>query len=126
MAEFYLDHNVARELGYFLRREGHSARTVQQLGLVRAGDEIHLSLAAQSGWTLITHNARDFTLLHAAWLRWSRDWNVEAEHAGILVLAPPVSPRRAMEEVLALAASEEGLRGALWIWREQSGWVRRS
>lgn len=39
----------------------------------RASDDAHLSLAARSGWILVTHNAKDFILLHAAWRRWARE-----------------------------------------------------
>jgi hypothetical protein len=56
---------------------------------------VHLALAARSGWTLITHNASDFLLLHAAWQLW--EWGVEKGHGGILILfapAPPPLPRQ--------------------------------
>lgn len=39
----------------------------------RASDDAHLSLTARSGWILVTHNAKDFILLHAAWRRWARE-----------------------------------------------------
>ncbi len=73
MAEFYLDHNVARELAEHLCHAGHAARTARDLGTERASDDAHLSLAARSGWILVTHNAKDFVLLHAAWHRWSQE-----------------------------------------------------
>lgn len=95
MADFHLDHNLARELAEHLRRAGHSAQTARELGMERAGDEAHVSRAARMGWTLITHNAKDFALLQAAWSRWSREWEVEAHHARILVLIPAVPPFQA-------------------------------
>jgi hypothetical protein len=102
VADFYRDHNVARELADRLRDAGHGARTARELAMERAGDEAHLSLAAQSGRILITHNAKDFSLLHAAWQRWSADWKTSAHHAGILVLIPPVSPEEATREIESL------------------------
>ena len=91
----------------------------------RAGDEQHLSQAAGSGWILITHNARDFTLLHGAWRRWSREWGMMARHAGILVLIPPVAPSRAAQEIAALLESGRLLHNELYIWRQHTGWVRQ-
>jgi hypothetical protein len=123
---FYLDHNVALELAHHLRDAGHDARTARDLEMERAGDETHLSLAARSGWTLITHNAKDFTLLHAAWRRWSQEWGVTAHHAGILVLTPPVAPTQAAQEVLALLEAGEALEDALYKWRRHSGWMRHA
>ena len=111
-------------LGELLRRAGHDVHTVRQLGLERAGDEVLLSMAAQAGWTVITHNVGDFTLLHAAWLRWSNDWNVVARHAGIVVLIPPIAPQPAAEVVLSLIAEEEQLTNTLLIWRRHTGWTR--
>jgi len=92
----------------------------------RAGDEAHLSLAARSGWTLITHNAKDFSLLHAAWLRWSADWQTLAHHAGILVLIPPVSPAEAANEIVSLLEAGQEPGDELYIWRRHSGWSRGS
>lgn len=92
----------------------------------RAGDQAHLSLAARSGWTLITHNARDFTLLHAACREGSRMWEVEAHHAGILALMPPVSPAQAPRAVLNLLQTDQDLAGELYTWRRATGWVRGS
>lgn len=117
MAEFYLDHKVARELAEHLRRAGHAARTARDLGMERASDDAHLSLAARAGWILVTHNAKDFILLHAAWRRWAREWGAEAHHAGILVMIPPVSPMRALHELLDLVRSNTDLTDDLCRWR---------
>ena len=125
MAQFLLDHNVARELGGLLSRAGHGARSAQALGMARAGDEEYLLLAARSGWTVLTHNAKDFLLLHAAWRHWSRDWGVGLQHAGILVLIPPVTPAEAAREVLSLLGTGTGFTDAAYVWRRRSGWERR-
>ena len=125
MAEFYLDHNVARELADHLRRFGHVAHTAHEVGMDRAGDEAHLALAARSGWTLITHNAGDFRLLHAAWRQWTRDWGVEKHHVGILILFPPVAPLQAAQEINALLETESTVRDTLWMWRRGTGWALR-
>jgi hypothetical protein len=126
VAEFYLDHNVALELAEHLRRAGHGAQTARQRGLERAGDEAHLWLAAHSGWALITHNAKDFTLLHAAWKQWSKGWGVDSHHAGILLLTPPISPELASREIVGLVQAEMELSDKVYTWRGTIGWVRQS
>ena len=92
MADFYLDHNVAVELGDLLRRLGHTVRTAAELGLAAAADDEHLLLASQQGWIFVTNNKKDFTLLHGAWKRWATAWGVTAQQFGILTM-PQESPR---------------------------------
>ncbi|MBI3976674.1 MAG: DUF5615 family PIN-like protein [Chloroflexi bacterium] len=125
MADFYVDHNVAREIAVRLQLAGHQARTAQDQGLERAGDDEPLFTAAQWGWILLTHNARDFHLLHDAWRRWSHGWQVSARHAGILILLPPISPMQAVETIAALLQSGQPLPNELHTWRPRQGWMRR-
>jgi len=82
VAEFYLDDGVAPRLATELTALGHAATTSQAQGQKGAFDEVHLWLAAQRDWTLITHNREDLRMLHRAW----RLWRVPARHAGILVI----------------------------------------
>jgi len=89
----------------------------------RAGDDAHLFLASQSGWTLITHNAKDFILLHEAWLRWSKGWEVSAQHSGILILIPPISPVAAAQEIERLIQRDVPLVNQVYIWRRSTGWI---
>ena len=70
LADFYLNHNVSRELGGWLRLSGHTARTAADIGQDQATDDEHLLTAQQQNWILITHNWKDFRLLHDAWRRW--------------------------------------------------------
>jgi hypothetical protein len=91
----------------------------------RAGDEAHLALAARSDLTLITHNAGDFRLLHAAWKQWSREWEVEKHHAGILVLFPLIAPLQAAQEIHALLEAESTVLNSLRMWRRGTGWSHR-
>lgn len=87
MASFYTDHNVALQVALLLRQAGHTAVTARDLGLERAGDDVHLLMAAQHGWMLVTHNRQHFILLHDAWLRWFHAFEVSVRHAGVLL--PP-------------------------------------
>ena len=61
---------------------GHTATTPSELGTERAGDADHLLEATQQRRILVTHNRKDFLLLHNAW----HTWAMAVPHAGILVL----------------------------------------
>lgn len=87
MASFYLDHNISRLVAYYLQQLGHQAMTARELGMARAQDGEVLLAAAADDATVVTHNTRDFQMLHDAWIRWSRAWNVSALRPGILALA---------------------------------------
>ncbi len=125
MADFYTDHNVAIEVAPRLRFLGHTAGTAHDLHLENAEDDEHLLVAAQHGWTLVTHNRKDFILLHNAWRRWTGAWQVPAQHGGILIV-PQVWPAHqtasAIDSFVRMGAS---LKNQLYVWRQNSGWVRR-
>lgn len=90
MARFHLDQNVAADIGDALRDAGHDVVTTNEAGLLDADDDEHLLSAAKAGRIVVTHNGKDFRLLHGAWLRWARDWGAARTHAGILII--PQSP----------------------------------
>jgi predicted nuclease of predicted toxin-antitoxin system len=71
VAAFFLDHNVSLRVAEFLRQRGHTARTAREMRLEGVGDEEILLTAATREWTVVTHNTKDFRLLHDAWHRWS-------------------------------------------------------
>jgi hypothetical protein len=104
VASFYLDNNVSTNVIPYLQAAGHEARAAVDLHAERLSDDQHLLLAARNHWILITHNRRDFVLLHGAWRRWSHEWAVTPEHAGILVL--PQGLRYGVEWSEALIARE--------------------
>jgi predicted nuclease of predicted toxin-antitoxin system len=66
VASFYIDHDVNVRVAQHLHALGHAARTARDLQLERAQDDQQLLVAAQNGWTLVTHNRKDFILLHRA------------------------------------------------------------
>lgn len=131
MARFYLDHNVSRRLVRLLREHDHDVITTAELGSERASDGLHLLSASSLDRVLVTHNERDFLMLHDAWLRWRRAWHVTAAHAGIIVL-PQVqqwNPMRSVGELEALAEPSDtprigsALRNQLWTWRPVEHWI---
>lgn len=86
MAAYYLDNDVAPAVALILRQLGHAATTAREVGSARAGDPEQLLVASSRREILVTHNARDFILLHQAWLRWQQAWGVSQPHHGILVI----------------------------------------
>lgn len=127
MADVYLDHNVDADLAEELRRGGATARTAADLGLERAPDEEHLLVAAQNAWILVSHNRKDFVLLHGAWRRWFAAYAVSPApvHAGVLIIPQAVwTPEVAAAEIAAFVASKVPLTNELYIWQRSRGWVR--
>lgn len=125
MTDFYLDHNVARGVAPELRSRGHTARTASDIGLDAAGDDEHLIVAAQNGWTLITHNRKDFALLHDAWQRWTNVWQVPERHAGILLVPQTWPADQIAREIDLFVQTPQLLTNQLYEWRSSRGWVRR-
>jgi hypothetical protein len=139
VAAFYLDHDVGHEVALLLRGAGHDATTAQQSGLRAATDDEHFLTAAEQARILVTHNGRDYLLLHRAWLRWSMAWRVTREHAGILLIPqPPMLPiDEAARDLSSFAGSGRpltnelyrrrppGLRPAWERWRPGDRWTRR-
>jgi hypothetical protein len=71
--------------------------------------------------TLVTHNRKDFELLHAAWIRWSGAWQTTAQHVGILILPQAWSVERAVLE-LSSATTSLVLPNHLYRYLPASGW----
>jgi hypothetical protein len=126
LASFYLDHSVAVEVTVYLRLAGHTVRTTESLGKRKAGDDEQLAIAAQSGWILVTHNIRDYELLHDAWHRWSMMWGVSAQHSGILALEPGPNEQRLSAAIIELLNAKPDLTNELHVWRPRHGWRQRS
>jgi hypothetical protein len=121
MAAIYIDHDVAVNVARRLEALGHTATTARSLNLTGAPDGYHLLLASQSGWLLITHNRKDFELLHDAWLRWSKAWGASATHGGILVLPHGDSEANA-QRVNDFIAGRSSLGNSYHEWTN-AGWT---
>lgn len=127
MAAFLLDHNVSANLAPLLRVRGHTATTAREMDMEAAHDERILLAAATRELSVVTHNIKDFRLLHDAWLVWSRTWRVEPIHAGILLIPDNHQwlPEQAAQEINTLIARGVILQNALYEWQQRDGWRRR-
>jgi hypothetical protein len=126
VARFYADADIATHLTALLRRMGHDVLTAGDAGRRYARDAEQILAAAQAGRVLVTHNRKDFTLLHQAWLLWPSAWGLRSapEHAGIAIIpqSPHISDARAAEILTELATSGLTLTNTLYEWRP-SGWM---
>lgn len=82
----FADEDVYNELKQLLTESGHDVVSPIELGLRGAGDEMCFLHAASDARTIITHNGKDFSLLHRAWMTWPGQWNIatQPQHSGIL------------------------------------------
>ena len=109
---------------------GHRATTTRDIGAESEPDYLQLLRAAREDWILVTHNWKDFRLLHGAWIAWRQAWGAQASHAGVLVLtqARDALQRAAYGQHLhELIESQPGpLRNQLYRYRLDAGWVQSS
>jgi hypothetical protein len=101
VADFYLDEDVPNLLVSLLAGLGHPALSTRRAGNARAWDDEQLLFTSREERIFVTHNYRDYELLHSAWLRWSVAWGVAQQHPGILVIPQPpeLSPLQAAHEL---------------------------
>lgn len=121
MAAFFLDHNVSTHLLQSLQRAGHIAIAVRNRFDPRATDEFILLHAAEHRWILVTHNRKDFELLHRAWNRWNTAWGTAEHHAGILIL-PQGSTIAQSVRILSEAAANLPLPNNLYRYIPERAW----
>jgi hypothetical protein len=74
------------DVGELLRERGHVVTLTKDLQLERAHDGLQLVTATRRQALLVSHNGKDFRLLHRAWCCWTEEWAIGAQHAGILIL----------------------------------------
>jgi hypothetical protein len=124
VVDLYLDHNVSIKLGTLLQQLGHDVVSTRDLGAGRLTDDVILLDAAKSHRMLVTHNRRDFVLLHDAWRGWPASFGVELPlHSGLLVMDAGSEQElaRAISRLLEVTTPQ----GELLWWRRIRGWQRR-
>lgn len=78
-AVLFLDEDVDTDLVAPLRAKGYEAYCVRDLGLLHHSDPEQLAFAAERGWTIVSHNVRDFKYWHSQWMAEGKT------HSGIIV-----------------------------------------
>jgi hypothetical protein len=129
VADFFTDSDVSIALAPALRARGHGATTALAEGLRTASDAQQLLAAVQRGWILVTHNYRDFLLLHQAWNLW-RQAGVVAyrlpRHPGMLVIPQQRwTDSEAAQEIDAFLRTNPAMEDMLYQWTVGRGWTAR-
>jgi hypothetical protein len=124
----YLDEDVSVHLVPELEVLGHEVKSTSGERRFGASDSQQLLLAAERGWVLVTHNRRDFRMLHDAWYLWSRRWGVSPSHAGILVVrlytGQPMADVASVISTLLVDPSAATLDNSMYEWQQSAGWTR--
>lgn len=126
MVRFYLDENVSEKLIPLLRNGDHDVTSAIQSGQRSVSDALLLLDAARRGRLFITHNDRDFKLLHDAWHAWSTEWigQIAPRHAGILIIRTsnqtvvPVI----FDAIQRLLLTVDTFENRLFRWNLRDGW----
>jgi hypothetical protein len=127
MASIYFDENMSLLLEMLLRVRGYAVFSTVSERRLGSPDPHQLLFAAEHGWILVTHNRRDYRLLHDAWHLWSHAWNTNRRHSGILVLDQvPGQPVEEMAELIheLVHDASASLSNGLYDWRLATGWRR--
>jgi hypothetical protein len=129
VATFLTDNDVHIGLAPELHTLGHAATTALAQGLRTATDAEQVLTAVQHDWVLVTHNYRDFLLLHQGWVLWRQAGPGYSlpPHPGILVIPQQrwTQPEAAYEIDAFLQASPS-LPDALYQWTPSRGWIVRT
>ena len=124
MAGFYLDNDVAQRLAIDLEALGHVATHAHFRQLDRVPDFVHLLEAATNNLTLVTHNAKDYRLLHGAWTMWPRHFGTEWTHAGILIIPQARwSTQECAQEIDQLFRETSSFDNQIRRWTPSNGWI---
>ena len=128
MSPVYLDEDVTERLGDELTRMGVDAVSANQ-NYKGLWDPEQLLQAVTLGRVMVTNDARDFLLLHRAWLIRPMSWDLQPRpvHRGILLLhsAPGYGvPEMARETLAFLAAigTSDDLDNRAFAWNARLGW----
>jgi len=123
---FFLDEDVCARLADSLRDMGYTVTDTHDERREGIRDPRQLLFAAERNLTVITHNRRDFLLLHDAWLTWTHEWQVNRRHSGILVLdqLPPSDLPIAARAIHAHATNLDDASpgNTLYSWTRAAGW----
>lgn len=125
MARFYLDNDVGIRLARLLDERGHDATFALNEQTMRLRDCEHLLYAATTSRILVTHNRKDYLELHHAWLTWTRAWDVEHRHSGVIVLPQNAGWDfyRMADEVETIVLPRASMTNRLVHWTPARGWI---
>jgi hypothetical protein len=119
----YLDEDVSHSLVGCMVQAGYDMDSVKDAGNLGLTDARQLAWAVDRGRTIITHNVKDFRLLHEALLLWARRWDrpTVLRHRGIIVV--PHSPVPDLVRIIdEFARPLEAIDNRMFIYDRHCGW----
>lgn len=119
---FLIDEDMTISAAASLRDRGYEAAAVKERALRHSHDYVILWQAVLEGRSLLTHNDKDFAMLHGAW----RLWGVMPPHFGILVIPQifRLPGSRIADAVVALPNTDAQLRNELYLLTRDRDWIR--
>ncbi len=121
MADFYIDHDVSADVSDLLQHLGHNAPNARDLQLADAHDGLHLLNATRRQAILVSHNGKDFRLLHRAWECWTQAWGITEPHAGVLIL-PHGAYQDSVARLLEFLQAGHPLPNMVYRYQPWRGW----
>ena len=126
MAHLYLDHNVARRVGFLLGGGAHDVIASRDINTERLPDDVLPLTAVRLSRIFVTHNRLDFRMLHDAWVTWPAAFGMALPpHPGILAL-DSASPETLASVIAAFLdeARPTDLPNAVFWWHHRDEWDR--
>ncbi len=117
-----LDNDVPILLARFLNERGHDAVTARDLGTQQLQDFEQLVIASRDDRVFISHNGKDFRLLDGAWKTWTREWNLDFKHSGIVILPQSTDVQKLADFIDDLTYTGMATAHTLYQLREGITW----
>jgi len=126
LARLCLDHNVSRDLGVLLDRDGHDVVTVRDISGDRLPDDALLLMTVRLDRIFVTHNRDDSRMLHDAWVTWPAAFGMALPlHPGIH--DEDAVPYQTLADLISRFLDEtppERLANAIFWWHRRDRWDR--
>lgn len=124
----YLDNDVPMALAPLLGMLGVPAVHTRAVGRQSASDDDQLLFATANGWAIVTHNERDYLLVHLAWERLAGHWDVTPRplHGGVIVVPQQSGTPQATARAIAALVRRSGSVAGQVHRRGAGGWQRWS
>ena len=114
MTVLYFDEDFRSGTAPRLAALGYKVHTTQWERNFGFLDPDQLLYAVQRGWTMVTHNRKDFQLVYRAWTL----WGMQPPHFGILVLAQGPYGDQHVRTIHTFLSGTPALSNMLYLWTE--------
>jgi hypothetical protein len=124
VAAIYTDNDVSLRTAEQLEAMGHDVFTTRGRGRSSASDAEQWTTSVSNNWIFVTHNRKDYVLLHHAWERWAILWKIQPAHPGVLIIPQAWLSERASLEVDGCIHTRPDLLNSVLESDVDGAWVR--